>query len=145
VQAVDSRTYDVRGRVKMLVFWTGARSQGTARIIRSAAGDNTRRRELLIGTDPERAFRKMNRWSYGATNYRLRLTSVTNRREITVGGVRYADPVETEFEILNLATRETTEFDMVAGTTGDLTGVPLQITCRPRWWLQIELALAETR
>jgi hypothetical protein len=29
----------------------------------------------------------------------------------------------------------------VAGTTGDLAGVPLRIVYRPRWWLELELTL----
>src|SRR5262245_19682068 len=61
---VSSRTYDVRGRVRVLFFWTGAHDQGRARIIWSAGARDAHRTELLIGTDPERAFRRMNRWGY---------------------------------------------------------------------------------
>ena len=43
--------------------------------------------------------------------------------------------------MLNRTTGEETPFTVVYGVEGDLTGVPLLISWRPRWWLEIECAL----
>jgi hypothetical protein len=43
--------------------------------------------------------------------------------------------------VLNRTTGEETPFMVVYGAEGDLTGVPLLISWRPRWWLEIECVL----
>jgi hypothetical protein len=48
-----------------------------------------------------------------------------------------------QFEILTLATGARTRFEMTYGLTGELAGVPLDISWQPRWWLKVELHLAE--
>src|SRR5262249_19819359 len=80
---------------------------------------------------------------YGSSVYQLRLTSSNAVRELKVDTRRYADPIETAFEIRNLTTKETTDFEIIVGTSGDVEGVPLRIRYRPRWWLQVELTLTE--
>jgi hypothetical protein len=45
--------------------------------------------------------------------------------------------------VLNRTTGEETPFTVVYGVDGDLTGVPLAISWRPRWWLEIECALRD--
>lgn len=57
--------YVVAARIRPLLFWTGWKEVGDARIRRSET-DSTRHLELLIGTDPERAPLKLNRWGYVA-------------------------------------------------------------------------------
>jgi len=59
-----SRVYEVGARVRVLLFWTGLHDEGRARIAWSSSADGTRRTELLIGTDPDLAFRRLNRWGY---------------------------------------------------------------------------------
>lgn len=57
--------YVVNGRIRpLLLFWIGRDNIGEARITRTpdAAGHETI--ELLIGSDPARAPRKINRWGY---------------------------------------------------------------------------------
>jgi hypothetical protein len=58
-----TRSYTVLGRARVLVVWTGRHEIGDARLGWIDASDG-RRLELLIGTDPARAPRKMNRWGY---------------------------------------------------------------------------------
>jgi hypothetical protein len=63
-QARNDR-YAVNGRVRpLLLFWIGRDDIGEARVTRTpdAAGHETI--ELLIGSDPARAPRKINRWGY---------------------------------------------------------------------------------
>ena len=64
VRPVAERSYNVAARVRVLLFWTGRHDQGRARIGWSSSADGTRRTELLIGTDPDLAFRHLNRWGY---------------------------------------------------------------------------------
>jgi hypothetical protein len=57
--------YVVNGRIRpLLLFWMGRDNIGEARLTRTrdAAGHDTI--ELLIGSDPARAPRKINRWGY---------------------------------------------------------------------------------
>lgn len=60
------RSYVVAGRVRLLLFWTGRHEVGSARITWTGAADGARGFELLIGTDPDRAPRHLNRWGYEA-------------------------------------------------------------------------------
>jgi hypothetical protein len=45
------------------------------------------------------------------------------------------------FEIRTLATGARTRFEMTYALTGELAGVPLEISWQPRWWLKLELHL----
>jgi hypothetical protein len=62
-----------------------------------------------------------------------------------VGGRDVTTLRSARFETQNRTTRELTAFDITYGTTGDLAGVPVHILYQPRWWLQVELFLDETR
>jgi hypothetical protein len=63
-------SYEVSGRVRLLLFWTKRQGVGAARLALESAPDGGRRIELLIGTDPQRAPRKLNRWGYVAETLR---------------------------------------------------------------------------
>jgi hypothetical protein len=56
--------YAVTGRVKLLLIWTGRREVGQARFARSESSDGARRLTLLVGTDPDLAPMRLNRWGY---------------------------------------------------------------------------------
>ncbi len=53
--------------------------------------------------------------------------------------------VESDFEIRNRTTGNTTGFRLVYATEGPVAGVPLRIVYRPRWWFEAELRLEEGR
>jgi len=55
--------YTVTGRARPLLAWTGRREVGEAWFV-SREGGEGRRQELLIGTDPDRAPMRINRWGY---------------------------------------------------------------------------------
>jgi hypothetical protein len=59
-----TRNYSVSGRVRLLFFWTGRRRVGDATVSSAADERGTRRLELLIGTDPDHAPRRLNLWGY---------------------------------------------------------------------------------
>ncbi|HSK11239.1 MAG TPA: hypothetical protein VK911_16770 [Vicinamibacterales bacterium] len=56
--------YSLTGRIRPLLFWIGKDDVGEARIAWLAGQDGGRGYELLIGSDPEHAPRKINRWGY---------------------------------------------------------------------------------
>ncbi len=63
VSAAREWHYVVAARIRPLVFWTGWKEVGEARVRRNES-ESARHLELLIGTDPERAPRRINRWGY---------------------------------------------------------------------------------
>jgi hypothetical protein len=56
--------YAVTGKVKLLLIWTGAREVGQARFARLQSLDGDGGLMLLVGTDPDRAPMRLNRWGY---------------------------------------------------------------------------------
>ena len=76
---------------------------------------------------------------FGRNLYELRVRSfdvASSSRAATASTARVGT---ADFEILNLATRVRTRFEMTYPLTGDLAGVPLTIEWQPRWWLKVEL------
>ena len=52
------------GAVRPLLFWISREDVGFARITWRRGGDGLRGYEFLVGTDPARAPRALNRWGY---------------------------------------------------------------------------------
>jgi hypothetical protein len=68
---VRERAYAVNARIRpLLVFWIGRDDVGDARIVWRGGSSRHRAIELLVGTDPERAPRRINRWGYIAEEIR---------------------------------------------------------------------------
>lgn len=61
--AVEVRHYRMKAQVRLLLFWVGSDDVGGARIVRHVRHDGATY-ELLIGSDPDRALRRINRWGY---------------------------------------------------------------------------------
>lgn len=59
-----THTYTMSGRIRPLLFWIGRDQVGLARIQWRRGADGVKGYELLIGTDPESAPRRLNRWGY---------------------------------------------------------------------------------
>lgn len=58
------RRYRMAGRIRPLLFWFGKDDIGMARITWRAADDGARAYEMLVGTDPTKAPRAMNKWGF---------------------------------------------------------------------------------
>jgi hypothetical protein len=54
---------------------------------------------------------------------------------------RRGGAIDGEFEVRNRATGSTTAFRIAYGTDGADAEVPVRITYRPRWWLEVDLQL----
>lgn len=78
---------------------------------------------------------------YHGKIFELRAARARTLPELMIGTHAYRHVVNADFEIINTANGETTLFSMTYGTEGTLAEVPLTMTYRPRWWMQVELAL----
>lgn len=56
--------YRLAGSIRLLLFWIRRDDVGLARVVWRADGHGHRGYELLVGTDPARAPRAINRWGY---------------------------------------------------------------------------------
>jgi hypothetical protein len=77
---------------------------------------------------------------YNGTQYELLLDDSSWAPNARFHGESYGDLVETDFEIENLLSHDTTDFTIYynpADTTARV--VPVRAVYRPKWWLQLEL------
>lgn len=58
------RRYTMSGYIRPLLFWLGRDDIGWARVVWRHGDNGARGYELLVGTDPVRAPRALNRWGY---------------------------------------------------------------------------------
>lgn len=58
------RQYRMAGRIRPLLFWFGKDNVGLARITWRSADAGRRAYELLVGTDPSKAPRGLNKWGF---------------------------------------------------------------------------------
>jgi hypothetical protein len=80
---------------------------------------------------------------YHGKFYELRGTSVQFNPTFEVNGARYARVVSGQFAMKNLSDGEETRFTVSYGIDGRLAEVPLTMSYQPRWWMQVNLALAD--
>jgi len=76
---------------------------------------------------------------FGSRTYELRVASA--ERTTTAYDGRALATVRTRFEIRAAETGARSRFELTAGTTEDLAGVPLTIEWQPHWWLRVKLRL----
>ena len=83
-------------------------------------------------------------YPYNGQLYELQLQSAERIDRFTRETRAFGRAIRGRFRILNLKTRTETPFTVVYGVDGDLTGVPLFISFRPRWWLEVDCVLSNT-
>jgi hypothetical protein len=64
LRTVAIRHYTLSGHIRPLLFWMGRDNVGVGRITWRRGEDGSRAYELLVGTEPARAPRSLNRWGY---------------------------------------------------------------------------------
>jgi hypothetical protein len=67
---VAERSYRLKAGVRLLLFWVHSDNVGQGRLTWRAGGENHRVLEFLVGSDPERAPRHINRWGFIAEEVR---------------------------------------------------------------------------
>jgi len=80
---------------------------------------------------------------YHGKFYELGATSVQFKPTLVVNSSQYARVVSGQFAIKNLADGEETRFGLSYAIDGGLDEVPLTISYQPRWWMQVNLVLAD--
>ena len=90
---------------------------------------------------PSKAQHFVRTYPYNGQLYELQLQSADHIDRHTRQGRSLGPAIRGRFCVLNRTTGEETPFTVVYGVEGDLTGVPLLISWRPRWWFEIECAL----
>jgi hypothetical protein len=80
-------------------------------------------------------------YPYNGQLYELQLQSAEVIDRFTQDTRAFGPAIRGRFRILNQKTGVKTAFTIVYGVDGDLTGVPLFISFRPRWWLEIDCVL----
>jgi hypothetical protein len=80
---------------------------------------------------------------YHGKLFALRGTRVQFKQTFEVNAARYARVVFGQFTMKNLADGEETHFALSYAIDGALAEVPLTISYQPRWWMQIDLVLAD--
>jgi hypothetical protein len=76
--------YRLSAAIRPLLFWIGKSNVGGARIVWRADGNGRTGYELLLGSDPARAPRRINRWGWvreDADGPRATMTGLMNRSE----------------------------------------------------------------
>jgi hypothetical protein len=90
---------------------------------------------------PSKAPQFVRTYPYNGQLYELRLRSADRVDQHTREGRSFGPAIRGRFTVVNLKTGYETPFTVVYGVEGDLAGVPLLISWRPRWWFEIECAL----
>jgi hypothetical protein len=80
---------------------------------------------------------------YHGKLYELRATSLQFKPTFDVDSKRYARVVSAQFATKSLTDGEQTRFGLSYAIDGRLTEVPLTVSYQPRWWMQVDLALAD--
>jgi hypothetical protein len=152
-----------------LLFWTGRDNVGGARAVWHRGPDGAVGFELLIGSDPGRAPRRINRWGYIAEEVRgpearllgvmkqsteqsledaqSRLASEAQEGQYVFKAIRaVASASEASSRIVTIRVARDLTFrdletllDPLYGTSGPLAEIPVHAVYQPRWWLEVEL------
>jgi hypothetical protein len=80
---------------------------------------------------------------YHGKLYELRGTSAQFKPTFEVNSSRYARVVSGQFSMKNLADGEQTRFSLSYAIDGRLAEVPLTMSYQPRWWMEVNLVLAD--
>jgi hypothetical protein len=80
-------------------------------------------------------------YPYNGELYELQLRSTERVDRHVREGTSVGPAIRGRFRVINRTTHDETPFTLLYGVEGYLTGVPLLISWRPRWWLEIECVL----
>jgi hypothetical protein len=114
-------------------------SDATSRVIRLSPG--TRPGFLAALADAMHGSPGPITYVYHGRLYELRQTPAQTIQNMRIGGVSYGRATAADFVVTNVRDGEQTHFSMTYGMEGRFAEVPLTVTYRPRWWMQVELTI----
>jgi hypothetical protein len=83
-------------------------------------------------------------YAYHGKLYRLLVSRVRGGATIRVGTSVHRDVVVSDFKIENTTDGTVTAFSMSYPAAGPLAEMPLVVTYKPRWWLEVQLLLDDS-
>jgi hypothetical protein len=98
----------------------------------------------LVAAGSSRSARPTRLYPYNGQLYELQLLSAERLGRFTHDGRSFGAAIRGDFRVMNGKTGAETAFTVVYGVNGDLTGVPVFISFRPRWWLEVNCVLADS-
>jgi hypothetical protein len=133
--------YTVRQIDAVLDLAERAVGNGRQRVISLPTG--TRPGFLAALADTMRTSERSVAYAYYGRLYDLRRTHSRRIPNLVIGTRSYGPAVAADYVITSRHDGEQTKFSMTYGTDGAFAEVPLSVTYQPRWWMQIELTIAD--
>jgi hypothetical protein len=82
---------------------------------------------------------------YHGRIYELRQTAVRPIPDLRIAGASFGRAIAADFTITSTRDGEQTSFSMTYGTEGRFAQVPLRVSYRPRWWIEVNLTLDDAK
>jgi hypothetical protein len=82
---------------------------------------------------------------YHGKVYQLRVTQSRAVASQRIGAKTYEHLIASQFQVKQAGTNDATDFSITYGADGALAGLPVAATYQPRWWIEIQLTLDDTR
>ncbi len=82
---------------------------------------------------------------YHGKLYQLRAKSARLIGTARIGERTYDHLIGAQFQVKNVANGESSDFSMTYAADGPLGEMPISVTYQPRWWMEIQLTLDDTR
>jgi hypothetical protein len=133
--------YTVRQIDEVLDLAERAVGSGRLRVISLPAG--TRPGFLAALADAMHTAESTVPYAYYGRLYDLRRTHSRRIPSLVLSGRSYGAAIAADFVVTSRHDGEQTKFSMTYGTDGAFAEVPLTVTYQPRWWMQIELTIAD--
>ena len=117
--------------------------EGRARTIQLPSG--TRPGFLAALADAMRTSAAPITYVYHGRIYELRQTAARPIPDLRIARVSYGRAIAADFTITSKRDGEQTSFSMTYGTGGRFAQVPLTVSYRPRWWMEVNLTLDDAQ
>jgi hypothetical protein len=82
---------------------------------------------------------------YHGRIYELRQTDARPIPDLRIARASYGRAIAADFTITSTRDGEQTSFSMTYGTEGRFAQVPLTVSYRPRWWMEVNLTLDDAK
>lgn len=113
--------------------------EGKARTIRLPPG--TRPGFLVALADAMRTPAGPIPYVYYGRIYELRQTGARTIPDLQIDRASYGRAIAADFSVTSTYDGEVTRFSMTYGTEGRFAQVPLTVSYRPRWWMEVNLTV----
>jgi hypothetical protein len=131
--------YNYRQLQTVLALALRESPEGKARTIRLPPG--TRPGFLAALADAMRMPAAPIAYVYHGKIYELRQADARTIPDLRIAGTSYGRAIAADFTSTSTSDGEQTRFSMTYGTEGRFAQVPLTVSYRPRWWMEVNLTV----